>query len=103
MDLLAALAQEKDAASKAARDTGLRPKAFAAFWALRDSVELKTAEIDPLELGKEVEKLLTRFPNAHVNSDEQRQLRAALYRPLLAVDKEQRAAMVDLIVEIVSK
>jgi type I restriction enzyme R subunit len=36
-----------------------------------------------------------------VNADEQRQLRAALYRPLLAVDKEERARIVDLIVEIV--
>jgi type I restriction enzyme, R subunit len=34
MNLLAALAAEKDAASKAAKDTGLSPKAFAAFWAL---------------------------------------------------------------------
>ena len=30
------------------------------------------ASIAPLDLAKEVEKLLARFPNARVNSDEQR-------------------------------
>ncbi len=34
MDLLAALAVEKDAAAKAAMDTGLDPKAFGVFWAI---------------------------------------------------------------------
>ena len=43
---------------------------------------------------------MARFPNAPVNADEQRQLRAALYRPLLAVTAEARSKIVDLIVEI---
>jgi type I restriction enzyme, R subunit len=84
MDLLAALAAEKDAAAKAAKDTGLTPKAFAAFWALRGSTVLKSGGVDALDLAKEIEKLLARFPNAKVNVDEQRQLRALLYRPLIA-------------------
>ena len=103
MDLLAALAQEKDAASKAARDTGLGPKAFAAYWALRESPELLSAEIKPLELAREIEKLLLRFPNSSVNSEEQRQLRATLYRPLLPVGKGERTRIVDLIIDIVSQ
>ncbi len=41
--------------------------------------------IGPLDLAKETEKLMARFPNARVNADEQRQLRAALYRPLLTI------------------
>lgn len=98
MDLLAALAAERDAAAKAAKDTGLAPKAFAAFWALRDDPALKQAGIDPLELGKEIEKLLARFPNFLVNADEQRQLRAALYRPLITLEKEARTRVVDRIV-----
>ncbi|WP_197033474.1 hypothetical protein [Bradyrhizobium sp. URHD0069] len=98
MDLLAALAAEKDAAAKAAKDTGLTPKAFAVFWALRDEAALKHAGIDPLELGKEIEKLLARFPNFLVNADEQRQLRAALYRPLITLAKEPRILVVDRIV-----
>lgn len=98
MDLLAALATEKDAASKAAKDTGLTPKAFAAFWALRENPALKSSGIDALELAKEIEKLLARFPNAKVNSDEQRQLRASLYRPLISLPKDARAIVVDLCV-----
>ena len=98
MDLLAALAAEKDAASKAAKETGLSPKAFAVFWALRDDAALKSSGIDPIELAKETEKLLARFPNAKVNADEQRQLRAALYRPLLGLPKDARAGVVDLII-----
>lgn len=101
MDMLAALAVEKDAAEKAAKDTGLSPKSFAAFWALRDNSILKSSAIDPLELAKEIEKLLARFPNALVNPDEQRQMRALLYRPLIGLPKESRAAVVDLIISTV--
>jgi type I restriction enzyme R subunit len=101
MDQLAALANEKAAAEKAARDTGLSSRAFAVFWALRDDAALKQAGIAPLSLARETEKLLARFPNARVNADEQRQLRAALYRPLLAVQKEQRSRIVEHVVEIV--
>lgn len=97
MDMLSALAAEKDAASKAASDTGLSPKAFAAFWATRESAELKAGGVDPLDLARELEKLLTRFPNAKVNIDEQRQLRASLYRPLISLPKEARAAVVEII------
>ena len=103
MDLLAALAAEKDAGARAARETGLSPKAFAPFWALRDSAVLKSGGIDPLELAREIEKLLTRFQNAKVNSDEQRQLRAALYRPLLKLGSEDRTKIVELVIEIVTQ
>lgn len=101
MDLLAALAAEKEAAAKAAKETGLTPKAFGVFWALKDGEALSKAGVRALELAKEVEKLMARFPNARVNADEQRQLRAALYRPLLPVEKEERSKIVELIVEIV--
>ena len=97
MDLHAALAAEKDAAAQAAKDTGLSLKAFSGFWAIRDNPALKHAGIDALELSKEIEKLLARFPNAKVNPDEQRQLRASLYRPLISLQKEARASVVDLI------
>ncbi|WP_339036207.1 HsdR family type I site-specific deoxyribonuclease [Bradyrhizobium symbiodeficiens] len=101
MDLLAALAAEKEAAAKAAKETGLPPKAFGVYWALKDSEPLRAAGVQPLNLAKEVEKLMSRFPNARVNSDEQRQLRAALYRPLLALGREERAKIVELIVEAI--
>lgn len=97
MDLLAALAADKDAASQAANDTGLSPKAFAAYWAFHENPALKSNGIDPLELAREIEKLQTRFPNATVNPDEQRQLRASLYRPLINLPKDARAGVVELI------
>lgn len=103
MDLLAALAAEKEAASKAAKETGLSPKGFGVFWALKDHEALKATNVSALDVAREAEKLLVRFPNADVIAEEQRQLRANLYRPLLKVDKEARAKIVELIVEIATR
>lgn len=103
MDLLAALAVEKDAATKAAKDTGLTAKAFAAYWILRDEPRLKKAKLDALTVAKELEKLLLRFPNADVNPDELRQLRAALYRPVLAVPSKDRTELVEMIMGSVTR
>lgn len=100
MDQLAALAAEKDAAMKAARDSGLSPRAFAVAWVLREDAAVKTAGIDPMTLAKDAEELLGRFPNALVNADEQRRLRASLYKPLLALAQEERARVVDLAVRL---
>jgi type I restriction enzyme, R subunit len=41
---------------------------------------------------------MARFPNASVNADEQRRLRASLYRPLLRLSKEERSRVVDQII-----
>ena len=40
---------------------------------------------------------MARFPNASVNADEQRQLRAALYLPLLSIGADERTEIVNLI------
>lgn len=98
MDLLAALAAEKDAAMKAAVESGLSTRAFSVFWSLKDNATLKAANISAMDLAREVESLMARFPNAAVNPDEQRRLRASLYRPLLPLANEDRARLVDLIV-----
>jgi len=98
MELLAALATERDTAAKLAKESGLSPKAFAVTWALREAPSLKAAGINPKEIGREIEALMERFPNAHVNADEQRRLRASLYRPLLKLPTEERTRIVDLIV-----
>lgn len=103
MDLLAALAAEKDAAAKAAKETGLSPKAFGIFWRLRDDDALKAADVSILDLVREIEKLMARFPSSSVNSDQQRQLRATLYRPLLRISGDERARIVDVIMEIISQ
>lgn len=97
MDLLAALAKEKDAAAKAAKESGLSPKAFAVLWTLQSEPVFKDTSLTAMDIAREVEILLTRFPNAAVNSDEHRQLRANIYRPLLPLPKEERSRIVDLI------
>ncbi|MEI7038229.1 HsdR family type I site-specific deoxyribonuclease [Fulvimonas yonginensis] len=100
MDQLAALAGEKDAAMKAARDSGLSARAFAVAWVLRDDAAIKTAGLNPMTLAKDAEELLGRFPNASVNADEQRRLRASMYKPLLALAQDERARVVDVVVKL---
>jgi type I restriction enzyme, R subunit len=98
MDLLAALAVERDAAMAAARDSGLSPKGFAVFWALRGETSLVPLGIDSIDIAREAEALATRFPNAALNTDEQRRLRANLYKPLLSLPSEERTRLVEMIV-----
>lgn len=100
MDLLAALAAERDAAEKARRQTGLGPKPFAAYWEIRGHEALAKAGLDPLAVARDIEALAARFPNFSVNPEEQRQFRAALYKPLLKLDAETRTQLVDRIVAI---
>jgi type I restriction enzyme R subunit len=97
MDLLAGLAAEKEQAMKSAKASGLTARVFAAFWSLREDAALKTAAVDPMVVAQEVEKLSARFPNAVVNPEEKRRLRAALYQPLLKLGREDRARVVEVI------
>ncbi len=100
MDQLEELAAEKDAAMNAARESGLSARAFAVAWVLRDEVAVKSGNFDPIVLAKEAEELLFRFPNSIVNPDEQRRLRAAMYKPFLALAATDRARVVDLVVQM---
>ncbi|HZU88555.1 MAG TPA: HsdR family type I site-specific deoxyribonuclease, partial [Stellaceae bacterium] len=100
MDYLAALAKEKEEAVTGVQHSGLSPRAFGVYWSLRDDEALAKAGISAVELAKEAEALLARFPNAPVNDDEQRRLRAALYRPLLGLGKEDRGRIVEAVLAI---
>jgi type I restriction enzyme R subunit len=100
MDLLAQLAAEKEAALEKARESGLAARAFAIYWTLRGDAALQAAGIEAMEIAREAEALLSRFPNAAVNPDEQRRFRAALYKPLLALSQDERARVVDLVVKL---
>jgi len=100
LDLLAQLAAEKEAALKTARESGLAARAFAIYWTLRGDVALQGAGIEAMEIAREAEALLGRFPNAAVNPDEQRRFRAALYKPLLALSQDERARVVDLVINL---
>ena len=100
MDLLAAVAGERETAIRTARESGLSPRAFGVHWALKDDSNLKDAGISTLSLAQEADALLGRFPNAAVNGDEQRRLRAALYHPLLRLDGTERSRVVETILAI---
>jgi type I restriction enzyme, R subunit len=100
MDYLVALAKEKDEAVQGAQESGLSPRAFGVYWSLKDDEALTKAGVSPVELAKESENLLARFPNAQVNDDEQRRLRAVLYRPLLGLDKQDRGRIVEAVLAI---
>ena len=100
MDLLAALAVEKESALQSAQESGLLARAFAVGWTLRNDLAMQIAGVDPMAFAKESEDLLTRFPNAAVNPDEQRRFRAALYKPLLKLPQDERARVVDVVVRI---
>ena len=62
MDRLADLAAEKDAAIRAARDSGLSSRAFSVHWALKDDAKLEIAGINTLELAQRAEMLLRSLP-----------------------------------------
>jgi type I restriction enzyme R subunit len=100
MEQLAKLAADKEVALQAAKDSCLSSRAFAVYWSLRDDPALKSAGVDPMELARDVDALSGRFPNATVNEDEERRLRAALYKPLLGLPKEQRAVVVERVIEL---
>ena len=55
-----------------------------------------------MDIARDADALMARFPNASVNPDEQRRLRAALYRPLLSL-KDERSRIVDLIVDLATR
>lgn len=94
------LTQEKAEALAAQASSGLSPRAFGVYWHLRGDAALLAGGVAPQELAHSVEDLLTRFPHAAVNPDEQRRLRAALYRPLLGLDGEERGRVVDTVLAV---
>jgi type I restriction enzyme, R subunit len=99
LDLLEAIAAEKDAAMQAAADSGLTPRAFSAYWLVKESPDLKAGGIDPMEFAKEIERLMAQFPNSGANIDERRKLRGAMYRPLLKLPGDERAKLVDAVID----
>ena len=100
LDLLAALAREKEAAVESKKDSGLSPGAFGVYWALKDDSDLRTAGVNAMDLAYEAESLVGRFPNAAVSADEERRLRAALYRPLLGLPADGRSRTVEHLLAI---
>jgi hypothetical protein len=103
MDELAMLAEEKAAARKAAEESGLSTTGFAVFWRLQSDEAIQAAGIEASQVAHEVETLIERFPNWSANADEQRRLRLSLYKPLLGLDKDERARIVDDTMHVLSR
>jgi type I restriction enzyme R subunit len=72
------LMEEKLKAEKARKESGLDPDTFEIFWFLQHE-KIPTATM----LAKEINAVYSRFPNFASNSDEQRQLKAEIYKSLL--------------------
>lgn len=90
-------------ATKSMNESGLSPKAFSIFWALKEESTLRDSQVNPMDLAKESELLMSHYPNANVNPEENRQLRTKLYTPRLKVKKEERNRLVDIIVSIATR
>lgn len=103
MDEIAALVVEKEAARKAAHDSGLTDVGFAVHWQLGRDAVLVGAGIDTLAVAREVETLLGKFPNWVENPDEQRRLRLNLYKPVIKLPDEQRKAAVEQIMQVLEQ
>ena len=95
MDILEALAREKEAATVAAKDSTLPPRAFGVFWRLNGDPALEAAGVSAMRFAEEAQALVERFPNAAVNADEHRRLRTSLYNPLLRVERGDRSRIVE--------
>ncbi len=100
LDLLEALAREKENSVAAARDSTLTPRVFSVQYTLKDNPALESAGVSAMQFAQEVQVLVDRFPNAAVNADERRRLRISLYNPLLKVESSKRSGIVDQTLDI---
>lgn len=101
LDLLSALAKEKDDALAAAEESGVSPRAFGVHLALRNDPALGNAGVSTADLAKTVDDLLDRFRNARASPQEHRLMRQQLYRPLLALASDDRKRIVDRVMDLV--
>lgn len=47
--------------------------------------------------------MLTKFPNWREDADQKRQLRRNLYKPLLAIGTEERAQVIEHVVQVLER
>ncbi len=103
MDELAALAVERSKAKKQAAESGLSDVGFAVFWVLEQDETVTAAGVDPLAAAQEIEAVLGKFPNWRENPDEKRQLRRNLYKPLLRIPTQERAAAIERVMQVLER
>ncbi|GHE36763.1 type I deoxyribonuclease HsdR [Streptosporangium violaceochromogenes] len=103
MDELSALVREKAEVKKQAEDSGLSSVGFAVFWTLSHESNAAAAGFDPMTAAREIETVLAKFLTWQENSEERRRLRAQLYKPLLALGKDERADAIDKIMQVLEQ
>lgn len=100
---LEALAEEKAAAQKQAKESGLSDLGFAIYWVISQDSGARATSFDGMAASHEIETVLAKFPSWRENPDEKRRLRAGLYTPLLALGKEDRAAIIEQIMQVLAQ
>lgn len=100
---LEALAQEKAEAKKKAKESGLTDLGFAIYWVISQDGGAEKTSFDGMAASREIETMLGKFPSWRENPDEKRRLRAGLYKPLLALDKGERAAVIERIMQVLEQ
>jgi type I restriction enzyme R subunit len=103
MEEIAALVAEKEAARKAAQESGLSDVGFAVHWQLGHDPALSDVGLDTLSVAREVESFLAKFPNWVENPDEHRRLRQNLYKPLIGLPADKRAMVVERIMRVLEE
>lgn len=100
---LEALAQEKETAKQKAKESGLTDLGFAIYWVISQDEGVKMADFDGMAASREIESVLAKFPNWRENLDERRRLRASLYKPLLNLGKDDRAGVIERIMQVLEQ
>lgn len=100
LENLRALAAEKEKALAEEQDNGLSPRGGAVLWKLKKNADLAAAGVSPVDLAREIDDKLKRFPNADFNPEEKRRLRIELYEPLLNLERDVRSRLVDEITAV---
>jgi type I restriction enzyme R subunit len=96
---LETLAQEKEALRQQAANSGLSDLGFSVFWVLGREAK----DFDAVAASREIETLVSKFENWRENPDEKRRLRASIYKPLLGLEKDQRAAAIEQIMQMLEQ
>jgi type I restriction enzyme, R subunit len=100
MDELAALAAEKSEARRRAEESGLSDLGFAVFWVMEQDKAIVSSGLDLLAATREIEEVMSKFPNWRESPDEKRALRRNLYKPLLGIPVLERAAVIEQVMQI---
>lgn len=100
---LETLAQEKESARQRAKESGLSDLGFAIYWVLSHGGGPSVGPVDFSFAAHEIEVELGKYPSWRDSAEEKRRLRSGLYRPLLTMSKDDRAAAIERIMQVLEQ